>query len=470
MTERIRAWLKGLMIALSAMALFAVVLGCFIALMLLVISMEEGGQNLSASTVNTTRVMILLSQGAGFENDTIRLTIVPLLLTMLLIALIWSLTSRICTDIRAYISGLALWEIMTVCISNGLDVGLVDVMLVILLKTAAVFTLGFAMAAVGQSNTFRRAMSFVTQHISAQVGRTIVIGTLLGFGMMLIYLLAGLITVLVWIALNHSSMAVLFAYDGMETGSRILTSIAMLAWLPNLCIWAMSWLFGAGFSIGELGSFTLWVGQSRSLPPLPVFGLLPQPVDNETIRFLVVLIPLAVGFLGGMIVMTLRHGFHVVLPKAADKEGRRSAILEMAYPAGGFCLSSVIISLLSSMLFALSNGSLGKERLASVGVDVMVSAQTVGRPSAMGLCVAWAVTLIGVALAFSIRWVRATKTRRMRTTRQSAQSKDSDRPARRTVASATMQTFHENNQQPSKEEHDEQHEPTDTPGSGIRLP
>ena len=71
--------------------------------MLLVISMEEGGDNLSAFSVPLTEALVLLSQGIGFKTDVITLTIVPLLLTVLLIALIAQLarrSARVCVDSR----------------------------------------------------------------------------------------------------------------------------------------------------------------------------------------------------------------------------------------------------------------------------------------------------------------------------------------------------------------------------------
>ena len=80
-----------------------------------------------------------------------------------------------------------------------------------------------------------------------------------------IYLAIGLITVIVWLVRNHAAVVSLFDLSGMETGSRILTTVAMLIWLPNVIIWAVSWLFG-GFAIGDLASFTVWLGQSKELP------------------------------------------------------------------------------------------------------------------------------------------------------------------------------------------------------------
>ena len=43
MMTNLKYWLKGLAVAAASMIIYAVALGCYMALMLLVISMEEGG-------------------------------------------------------------------------------------------------------------------------------------------------------------------------------------------------------------------------------------------------------------------------------------------------------------------------------------------------------------------------------------------------------------------------------------------
>lgn len=66
MMTNLKYWLKGLAVAAVSMIIYAVALGCYMALMLLVISMEEGGDNLSAFSVPLTEALVLLSQGIGF--------------------------------------------------------------------------------------------------------------------------------------------------------------------------------------------------------------------------------------------------------------------------------------------------------------------------------------------------------------------------------------------------------------------
>ena len=79
MMANLKYWLKGLAVAALSMVVYAGALGCYIALMLLVISMEEGGDNLSAFSVSLTEAVVLLSQGSGFKTGSITLTIMPLL-------------------------------------------------------------------------------------------------------------------------------------------------------------------------------------------------------------------------------------------------------------------------------------------------------------------------------------------------------------------------------------------------------
>ena len=55
MMTNLKYWLKGLAVAAASMIIYAVALGCYMALMLLVISMEEGGDNLSAFSVPIPR-------------------------------------------------------------------------------------------------------------------------------------------------------------------------------------------------------------------------------------------------------------------------------------------------------------------------------------------------------------------------------------------------------------------------------
>lgn len=89
---------------------------------------------------------------------------------------------------------------------------------------------------------------------------------------------------------------VLTLYDTLEAGvvgTTVLTLAQLLA-LPNLMVWALSWLTGAGLEVG-----TVHVGWAEStpgdLPVLPVLGVLPEPGPLPPGLWAMALVPLVAG-------------------------------------------------------------------------------------------------------------------------------------------------------------------------------
>ena len=405
MMANLKYWLKGLAVAALSMVVYAGALGCYIALMLLVISMEEGGDNLSAFSVSLTEAVVLLSQGNGFKTGSITLTIMPLLLTVLLIALIASLAKRVGTSLSGCVAGTIGWVLINVFFANSLDIKLVDTTGVVAVKTAIVFVLGYAIAAIPESPLTKRDLDWISEHVSSPVRKTVTIGVALGVLLITVYLVIGLIVVLYWAFSNQSAMVKLYELSGMQNGSRILTTIAMIAWIPNIAIWAISWVFGAGFSIGDLAEFTMWSGQGSALPSLPIFGLLPQAIETNWIRIALMCVPLALACAAGMVVMLFNKGFHIRVGNSDQQTDVKRVVLGFAYPAGAFCISCTVVSVCSSLLFAISSGALGSKHLAHIGVDVISSTRKIGQPTAVGLFSSWLLTLVAVSMFFGIRWI-----------------------------------------------------------------
>lgn len=446
-----KTWLKGAAIAALSMFVYAMALGFFIALTLLVISMEEGGGNLSAASVPLTQAVVLLSEGSGFHSGAITLTLIPLLLTCLLIALIASIAKRLTTSIQAYVVGLLTWLLINYAFSQGVTVILLDPQWLMLLKSGAVFTIGFLLPAVPASTWTAKIMAALHDRIPAQLRRCLGLGAVLGVLLIALYALIGFVTVLVWTVLNHATMGNVFNLMHMQTGSRILTTICSLAWFPNLCIWAASWLFGSGFSIGDLATFTLWVDHSNALPGVPVFGLFPQAVANDSLRTFFVSLPLICALLLAMALLMIRIGFALRSVQADTDIPVPKLLATIIAPAVAFLLATVIVTIGSMLLFMVSNGSLGTGRLKYIGVNVVDSMQSVARPTAMGLFAAWLLAMIVVAGRIAIRWASShihenaddAETRR---NRKENGVKDAD-----------------------KEDLDGIDEPTDTQGTGIGI-
>ncbi|WP_243388602.1 cell division protein PerM [Bifidobacterium scaligerum] len=426
--------------AFASMAIYAIAVGCYIALMLLVISMEEGSSNLANATYGLTLAVVLLSEGSGFKTGSITLTITPLLLTIMLIWLIGAVVSR-CrkTNVHVYAAGLITWLAMNEFMRSGISVGLVDDQWLVLGKAALIFSLGYAGAIFPYGNLTKNCLHWYRQHVPTRIRHSLNIGMSIAAVITGIYLVVGLITVVVWAVLNHAAVFSVFSMSGMETGSRITTSLAMLIWLPNLALWAVSWLFGAGFAIGDLANFTLWVGQSNGLPAVPLFAIFPEPISNDIWRMAALAAPLTISCIVGLVTLFIPQGFRYRPINVRHVESRASLMADLAYSVASFCLAAGLISLAFTALFALSNGSLGEQRLAQVGVNVMASTRAVGHATAIGLSIAWLVALISTALVFSIVWI----TERIRNPRSGNIPHNNGTTERRTIVSQSPQSKEE---------------------------
>lgn len=402
---RLTAMLKGAVASIGAMALYAISLGCFIALMLLVISMEEGGENLPSSAVALTQAVVLLSQGTGFVLGSVNLTIMPLLLTILLIALIAQCARKAGGGVLSWVAGLAVWVVLNLMCANGTTLELNDPLPAIIGKTALVWTIGFLIGALPGSAVVEGVRTALNERVDRRVrdaGLLIVLTVLVMFA---VATAAGLVVVITWIVRDWQGMALLFDMDGMENGSRILTTIASCAWLPNLMVWGFSWLLGAGFHIGELGVFTLWAGQSAGLPPLPVFGLMPEGVADDRIRIVLQCVVPVLYAIIALLAMLLPGPLKVRPVSFDDVDGIKHLVSTMLTHLGVLAVAALATLGLWAGCFALSDGALGTQRLAHVGVDLVPSLEAVGRSLAFGLAVAWLAVAVVLAAVYGIHWI-----------------------------------------------------------------
>ena len=398
MTDRVKAWLRGALEAFLAMLIYTVALGACMALLLLIISIEEGGPSLSMATVALTETITLLTQGCGFTAGALTLTVIPLLLTGLLIWIIRSLVGRLGMSVGGCFVGLVVWTLFSLILMQGSQTMQVDTTLVILLRTSLVFLLGYGWAWV-RSEPFRQTFAKrFKEALPVQARRTIRLGLTTGLMLLAAMLVAGLITLIVWIIVYHGDVGRLFKLTRMGAASAVTTSLASMAWLPNLIIWAASWLFGDGFAIGRLATFTLWSGHASSLPSLPLFGLFPEPVSRQEVRLLLLNLPLLAGVVAGILLLTgpWGVGIHAVVRQAGLKS-RDTAVCFLTSTLA-MAMTWLVTVLGLALLFQLSNGALGQQRLVGVGVPVASSLRMIGTSLGVGLLSVWLLALIIAAL------------------------------------------------------------------------
>lgn len=151
----------------------------------------------------------------------------------------------------------------------------------------------------------------------------------------------------------------------------IILVLAQLAYLPNLVLWAMSYLLGAGFSVGTGSVVSPTVTDLGLLPALPITAALPTEQINDDRALLWLLVPAVAGVIAA---------WWALRPLGAEDRrpgGRLHGVDQHALVGG---LVGLLTGLSTLPLAALSRGSLGTGRLVGLGprlLDLAVMAPTV---------------------------------------------------------------------------------------------
>jgi hypothetical protein len=161
------------------------------------------------------------------------------------------------------------------------------------------------------------------------------------------------VVVAVLLALQYATVITL--YETLQTGivGGIALTLGQLALLPNLVLWAASWLVGPGFALGTGSSVSPLGTTVGPIPSVPVLGILPQGALD--LGFLGILVPVVVSFVAAV----------ALSPRVArvpEPEARRWPWF-LAAGLGMGVVGAVVLSLLA----LLSGGAAGPGRLADVG-------------------------------------------------------------------------------------------------------
>ncbi|HEV7813167.1 MAG TPA: DUF6350 family protein [Leifsonia sp.] len=158
------------------------------------------------------------------------------------------------------------------------------------------------------------------------------------------------VTVAALVAADYGQIIGLFqAVQSGALGGAALTT-AQLALVPNLVIWAASWLIGPGFALGT-GSAVSPLGTTLGpMPAVPVFAAL--PTGDVSFGFLGLLVPLLSAFLAGVILRPVLV---------------RAGLATRRWLVGVGVGMGIVGGSLIGVLAGLSAGSAGPGRLADVG-------------------------------------------------------------------------------------------------------
>ena len=178
---------------------------------------------------------------------------------------------------------------------------------------------------------------------------------------------AGLVAVL--IALDYATIAGLYQVLDAGIDGGIALTVAELALLPNVIVWAASWMLGPGFAIGT-GTLVSTGGTLLGpLPGLPILGAL--PTDAPALGGLWLVVPVLLGFIGAWVV-ALDRGVGRAHPRPTGWW------VPLAIAAGAAASAALVVGLLAWW----SGGAAGPGRLGEVGPHAWavaaVAAATVG--------------------------------------------------------------------------------------------
>ena len=164
---------------------------------------------------------------------------------------------------------------------------------------------------------------------------------LLGIGMLLCVLL---------VVLHFDRVSYLQGELAPGLIGGVVLVLAQLSVLPNLALWAVSFVAGTGFSAVE-GASATWTGSRTSLLPMvPAFGALPEPGAFPGILPVIVVLPVAVGAFVGW------RSLRAVARLSTERTKVIVAGTAVVVAAGALGLLDV-----------LGGGSLGMARLSDIG-------------------------------------------------------------------------------------------------------
>jgi len=171
---------------------------------------------------------------------------------------------------------------------------------------------------------------------------------------------AGLALTLVMVVTHLGRIGRLYDTVGADpVGIGVLT-LGQLMLLPNVALWAASWMAGPGFGFGE-GTTITWSHSNPGLLPLiPGLGAVPDPGPLPAGLWLSVLVPVAAGAYVGW--------------RALAVVARLSSWQVKAKTAASACVVAALVLTLAS---ALAGGSLGAARLDGVGAPSLLFGLTV---------------------------------------------------------------------------------------------
>lgn len=325
---------------------------------------DDGVQVRSAIDVATG--LWLLGHGVPLTADDVTITLAPLGIAALALFAVCASAKRFAaTSVPAWAAGTVTYGLCTTAVA-ALAGSAPGWSLALALPAGLVMGgLGMALGILARPDAPTPAELGERAEVVAQrlTGFDLVPATLrLGLrgGAVVVALLTGAAALLVaaWaLAGRATSSDIVTALEPGWTGG-IVFAVAQLALLPNLLLWAVAWLAGPGFAVGEGTSFTVFGTVSGPLPAVPLLGALPGEDWANPVSAWAPLLVVACGVVAALFVW---RRLEPSLVRWSD----------VGRVLGGIVVVPGVFVLLGQLAAA---GAVGSGRLSEVGADPLVTA------------------------------------------------------------------------------------------------
>ncbi|MDX2375998.1 DUF6350 family protein [Microbacterium sp. LRZ72] len=216
----------------------------------------------------------------------------------------------------------------------------------------------------------------------------VVPGVIARSGAIVVSALVGVSAIAVAVALVSGTGRIIALYQGgnLDILGAALLTLGQLAYLPTLIGWAMAWVAGPGFALGEASTISPVGADLGVVPAVPVLGAIPD-IQNMWM-LLVVLLPVAAGAFAGWVA---RSDLVVALRSSPGPSGRRRGHGSIGDPMGPRVVVTAgiaaVAAIAAAAVAAASSGAIGPGRLAQVGPAPGLVALAVGGEVLLGAAI-----------------------------------------------------------------------------------
>ena len=343
-------WVAGVLSALQAALLSFLVLALPAVAAYVATSADPSNSGVGwFRSVGVGSSLWLLGHGVPAQVGPVEVSLVPLGVTVLALFICYASARRSGLATRsAYAAGVGAYTLATLLVAllSGVSgAGLLRA----LLGGAAVSAvgLGTGLLARPEAPSFRALTQPVWSRCPAPVRAGLAGGVLACAALVL----AAALVATLWVVAGRATIGDVIRGLGLDAVGGVVLAVAELAYLPNLVVWALTWLTGAGFAVGEGTHFGPDGVVGGALPAIPMLGALPSPDVAGPATSLVPLILVAIGALVGMYVhrrLVARHWWDAIVACAAT----------------AVCTAVVVM-----VLVTVASGGVGPDRLSEIGAQ-----------------------------------------------------------------------------------------------------